>query len=401
MKFLFRYTVILFTLVFRGLFCIDFHDFDVYQYKLNAQEVELKIKTYLEKDTAIQRFYKLTSDALYIGDLDHGQIDYVLYLNTKCSSSSSSNQTMPRSLRNARIVLDPGHLGGSFAELEERYIAIPAKKTHHGKALRFHEGDLTYLTALELKQLLEAEGAIVLMTREGIGQGALQENFFEWLEKKHPELRTNVSSKIFRNFYNKEDLLERAKKINDFSPDITIIIHYNAHLTDQEKDEKAFLTQTNYNLVFIPGAFCAGELYNVKDRYEFLRLIVTDDIECSLNLSECIVQQLVNHLNVPLIDQEEKTSYTQTVCLFQKPGIYCRNLALTRLVHSPLCYGETLIQNNEQEVYRLSAQDTFIAGIPCAKRIKEVALAYFEGINQYFNNNCTAKPFKILSRDML
>ncbi len=42
--------------------------------------------------------------------------------------------------------------------------------------------DLTYLTALELKRLLEAEGAVVMVTRPGIGQGALKENFYEWRE---------------------------------------------------------------------------------------------------------------------------------------------------------------------------------------------------------------------------
>ena len=142
--------------------------------------------------------------------------------------------------------------------------------------------------------------------------------------------------------------------------------------------------QSNYNLAFIPGAFCKGELDQPQDRYEFLRLLLTDDLDRSLQLSQHIIAQFVAKLQVPLISPKEKTSYTQSSCLIQSPGIYCRNLALTRLVHSPICYGETLIQNHIEEAFLLGAEDDYILGIPCSKRVLEVAEAYFEGIKSYF-----------------
>jgi len=64
-------------------------------------------------------------------------------------------------------------------------------------------------------------------------------------------------------------------------------------------------------------------------------------------------------------------------------GIYARNLALTRLVHCPLSYGETLIQNNIDECLNLARTDFVISGMRCSSRIKEVAEAYFEGIKSY------------------
>jgi N-acetylmuramoyl-L-alanine amidase len=377
--------IALFAIQF-SLFSADFHDFDDYQYKLSAEEIELKIKTYLEKEQTIKRFYQLTPQALCIGDFDHQQIDYILYLNTDLLIPSDKHQVC-KSLKNMRIAIDPGHFGGWLAELEDRYVAVPAEKTINNQPICFHEGDLTYLTAIELQQLLEAEGATVLISRSGIGKGAIKESFFEWIEN-HLDLReTDIPlSKLFREYYNREDLIERAKKINAFSPDITIVIHYNLHLADQGKEKNALLTRSNYSLAFVPGAFTAKELENVKDRYEFLRLIVTDDIDQSIKLSEHIVTKFVDKLNVSLIMQDEKTSYTDAFCLIQKPGIYCRNLTLTRLIHNPICYGEALIQNNEIEVYRLSARNASIAGISCSKRIKEVAQAYFEGIMEYCNS---------------
>jgi len=378
-------------LIVHSLFSLDFHDFDIYQNKFTCEEVDLKIKTYLEKDPAIRKFYQLTPQVLYVGDLQHQQIDYALHLNAPppFASEESPNADTPIvtprktycGLKGVKIAIDPGHFGGVFAELEQRYVKIPKENTRNNEAICIYEGDLTYLTAIELKRLLEAEGAEILITRSNMGQGVIEEDFFTWLNN-HGDLKKSCLSlsELFRNYYNKEDLKKRAEKINDFSPDITIVIHYNVHLT---KESEIFFTQSNYSLAFIPGAFCSEELKNARDRYEFLRLIVTDNLEESLRISECIIAQFVDQLNVPMI-ANEKAPYLDTACIFQRSGVYSRNLVLTRLIHSPVCYGETLVQDNEDEAYRLSFHDISIAGIPCSSRIQEVAQAYFEGIKKYF-----------------
>ena len=363
---------------------IDFTDFDAYQFSFTKEEISYKIKTYLEKDSQICNFYKLTEKALYIGDLASHKIDYILYFNNNDEQKERNVKINYKNLKGAKIAIDPGHFGGDYAKLEQRYVKIPKKETKTGTPIIFDEGTLTYLTALELKNLLEAKGAIVFLTREKIGKGAIKKDFFEWL-RENPNLwaSTKVLPKLFREYYNREDLICRAEKINEFNPDITVIIHYNAHLTKEEKQRKVFVTKTNYNLAFIPAAFCSGELNNPKDRYEFLRLLLTDNIEKSLKLSQCLVNQFVKKLKVPLINDDEKVSYKKA-CLKQEEGIYSRNLALTRLIHSPLCYGETLIQNNEYEIYKLTENNDKIGNISCSSRIKEVANAYFIGIEQYF-----------------
>jgi hypothetical protein len=57
---------------------------------------------------------------------------------------------------------------------------------------------------------------------------------------------------------------------------------------------------------------------------------------------------------------------------------------MTRLVHGPICYGESLVQNNLQEALRLAKLDTEVQGYPCSSRIKQVATAYFEAIKEFF-----------------
>lgn len=379
--------ILVFVVGFLGyldiLSAVDFREFDGYQGKLTYEEVERKMEKFLQKNPGVSGFYQLTPYALYVGDFDQQQIDYVLYLG-KNNSDACLGSYLHKGLKGARIAIDPGHFGGAFAELEERFIKIPPSKSKNGQEIYFAEGDLTYLTAVELKRLLEAEKAVVFITREGVGKGAIKEEFSVW-RKKHPHLQTESLSKLFRMYYNIEDLRTRAQKINDFSPDITLIIHYNMHLDDTGQEGNELLTLSNYNLAFIPGAFAHGELKSKEDRYEFLRLLLGDTAEKSLELSQCIVEEFVRYLNVPLISQRDKVSYIEKACLFQAPGVYSRNLALTRLIHSPLCYGETLIQNNQDEAYKLAFFDGCELESPCSHRIQQVAQAYFEGIKKYFH----------------
>lgn len=109
----------IFALLVHHSYAVDFHDFDSYQLKLTAQEVEWKIKTFLEKSDKIKQFYRLTSECLYVGDLENKQMDYVLRLNENPFIPPKKRQPHAN-LKNRKIAIDPGHFGGQMAELEER-----------------------------------------------------------------------------------------------------------------------------------------------------------------------------------------------------------------------------------------------------------------------------------------
>lgn len=361
------------------LLAVDFHDFDAYQEKLTQKEIQKKLESYLEKDPSIRSFYKLTADELVIGKLEEQNIDYTLKLSQVIQPYKKTEKT----LKGARIAIDPGHFGGIFSKLEQRFVFFPAQKGK--RAISFDEGTLTYLTALKLKSLLEIKGATVFLTKDGIGKGCLEKNFFEWLQEQAGLWSGKESlSEIWRKKFNKIDLEARAEAINAFKPDLTIIIHYNASSYIPNKRAAEQTSNANYNLAFVPGAFAKGDLDSIESRYEFLRLIVTQDCEESIKLSQHITSQFTKQLKVPLIFDTEKDPYEPNLCLKQENGIYARNLFLTRSVHGPLCYGETLIQNNPEEAIRLSTLDSQVEGIPCSKRVLEVARAYFRGIQEYF-----------------
>ncbi|HSX03567.1 MAG TPA: N-acetylmuramoyl-L-alanine amidase [Rhabdochlamydiaceae bacterium] len=359
----------------------SFSDFDLYQKKLTREVVQRKIDAFLKKDPGLDAYYQLGNDSLILYKTPKTQknpiVDYVLQFDDQLMAEEKKEKK--ESLSGVKIAIDPGHFGGSYAFLEERFISI-------GK-IQFDEGTLNLLTALYLKQLLEQEGAIVLLTKERAGKGVFEEDFFDWLKKTPQNWMNKTLNKIFRNEYNPLDLRARAEKINEFRPDLTVIIHFNSHHAGNEMPSNHFVTDSNYNLVFVPGAFCKDELEQQDARYEFMRLICTNDLKNSFHLSQSILDKFSEILKVPVVEEADDIGYLQKCCIKVEEGIFARNLALTRLIHGPLCYGETLIQNNKDEYKILGKKDFEIGGIRCSARLKQVAEAYFEGIKSYLRHH--------------
>jgi hypothetical protein len=358
--------------LFGGLYGSPLKEFDVFQRTLSKEYVTDKIKRFLQYSNGIEDFFEIKDDALVLfsspGDKKEGKAEYTLFFSDQ---RESFNPYSKKPLNSAKIAIDPGHFGGKFAKLEERYIEIE----HEGRLVSFDEGTLTFLTATYLKKLLEEKGAHVFLTRENIGEGAYPESFFDYL-KSRPELwQKGVSlSEIFRRDYNRLDLRERARLINEYRADLTIAIHYNAI----ESNEKVKVTDLNYNLAFIPGAFCANEMTELEDRFHFLRLICTQDLEESVRFANLAIEGFTSRLKAPPFSAPMQNSK----CI--SSGVYSRNLCLTRLIRGPICYGETLIQNNREELKHLSECNEQVDGVCYPKRVREVAEAYLEAIISYF-----------------
>jgi len=317
----------------------------------------------------------------------------------------------PEPLEGVRIAIDPGHIAGTFAEaesLEYRFMKIRPVPSDTTRDLHFWEADLTFCTARLLQKMLEKEGAIVFLARTSAGRNADGFTFEEWkatemLPQLHAELSAGrlsaymshyyrqeaTQGQIFRDFFTPLDLRRRAALINAFRPDMTVLIHYNAHISDiKDRDHFGFSTpcKENYQMAFVPGAFMGGELSRIEDRLALLRLLLTDDVAESVRLSGHICGQLCSHAGIPQTDhhEEKQLPYLAIACTHTgTSGVYARNLSLTRMIHGTLCYGEPLCQNNEAEAMMLAQKDYTFEGIHTSSRVKTVAEAYYQGIVAY------------------
>lgn len=329
-----------------------------------------------------------------INILKEKKLDSVCYISTRKENSFLSE----KKLKGLKIAIDAGHTAGDMAtgEIEKKCLKFKRDSIHGLPVpIEIAEGVLTYATAKLLKEKLESEGAEVLMTRAYNGCTAFGKTFDEWLiqdydkvvdsiyklgkitlQKKQWLLKKANDRDKFRLVFKDLELEKRAEIINNYKSDLTIIIHYNVDETNIGWEKPA---SKNFNMAFVGGAFSKDDLSSPEKRIEFLHLLLSDDLEKSISLSNSVVKSFEDQLCVRTASITD-AKYLSNGCLkTEANGVYCRNLQLTRYVHSPLVYGETLYQDNINECNLLNKE--------CDKtkneRIQQVAEAYFQGILNY------------------
>ena len=303
-----------------------------------------------------------------------------------------------KKLEGYKIAIDAGHIANDFetGDLEKKFIKIKNDSIRgQSDSLEIAEGMLTYATAKLLKEKLEAEGAQTFSTRVN-GFNAFGISFDDWLDKYYAnavdslfkEGKFNLKQKEwllgpkalkrdkFREVFKDLELAKRAEITNKYNPNFTIIIHYNVDETNIGWNKP---TSKNFNMTFVGGAFMKNDLSSEEKRFEFFRLLITDDLEKSIQLSASVVQHFESTLNVKTAKIND-AKYLYKGCLpTSQNGVYCRNLQLPRFIHSPLVYGETLYQDNINESKLLSLETDKTKN----KRVQQVADAYFQGILDY------------------
>lgn len=347
----------------------------------------------------------LPGDSLFKEYASKGVIPYLqekngYYLLKRIRRERKTNDR--KKLKGLRIAIDPGHIASNMAHaLIEAKCLIFHKDSVSGlrEDINIIEANLTIATALILKEQLEDEGAEVFLTREKPGYTASGKTLDEWFSKfaeayivkawgdgqmstaeKNRLLRSSNRTK-FQDFLKTEDLKERAKKINNYNPDFTVIIHYNV---DEKNTGWTKPTNKNFNMTFIPGNIKAEYMNKQVNRFELLRLIVSEDLKNSMILSHYVTKQFEEELKVPAAKIKDADYLIKESLPTPYPGVFCRNLILTRLVHGPIVYGESLYQDNLTECQLLNQKVYPIDdGFKTSPRVKQVADAYFRGILEY------------------
>lgn len=301
-------------------------------------------------------------------------------------------------LEGKKIAIDPGHIANDFemGDLEKKHIIIKCDSLNGIKdSIEIAEGILTYATAILLKEKLEKEGATVFLTRTA-EKCAFGKTYQQW---KRDDLKKAVDSlykigeikswqkdhfssskakdrDIFRVIFRDLELAKRVELINNFKPDYTVVIHYNVDETNLDWDK---CTNKNFNMCFVGGAFMKNDLSTKEKRFEFLRLLITDDLEKSIALSSSVIKSFEKELNVPTATVQDAKYLIEGCLPTEVNGVYCRNLQLVRYIHSPIVYGEALYQDNFSECKLLNAETDKTKN----KRVQQVADAYFKGILNY------------------
>lgn len=343
---------------------------------------------------------------------------YVLYqAMTNCNWQQLARPlTIPKKpsrFAELKIALDPGHFAHnlSTAILEKKYLRI---RDSVGQEYTLYEAALTEQVAVILQDMLQREGATVMLSRspglsavgvtaeewvKGNWQQALDESVQKgWIEQADAEKYRTYTDvrKIIRDFFRTYEMHKRAEKINAFAPHFVLSIHYNV----EEKnvpDKTGFhaLDPRNYSMVFIPGAYATDELKHPLDRLAFLRQWLGPQVLLSAKIALVFQRYIIDSLGVPAVTPPiaDELSYLQKYSrlhLIHVPGVYHRNLFLLRHVRYPIVLLEPLLQDNEQEFFQLlqkDAQYVTLSGdtLNISQRVLQTARTYFHAINAWLN----------------
>lgn len=322
---------------------------------------------------------------------------------TKLEQGPLKSKTGAKALEGYRIAIDPGHFATGLKEAayEQKYLYFKANNEKFpNDSVKLFESALSFNTACLLKIMLENEGAEVFLSREQNNFTSFNCTYSDWMKAHKTRVLDSLqkagklsSTKkaalmkarpydLFWDFFRDFDLQNRAEKINRYQPDICIIIHYNV---DEKNAPWKDFSEKDFTMAFIGGGFTAGNLGKTEMKLNFLRLLLTPQLNHSEELSSKTVQQFHKQLGIPIAKPQDAKYLWENSMASPSAGVYSRNLLLCRQINSVLVYGEALYQDNADEAAELMKWNLNQDGIITNQRLLKVAQAYFEGLKDYVN----------------
>ncbi|HRH11945.1 MAG TPA: N-acetylmuramoyl-L-alanine amidase [Bacteroidia bacterium] len=304
-------------------------------------------------------------------------------------------------LQGYRVALDPGHFSTNMsdAEIEGKFLYFGRDSLSQMKdSVRIFESELTFLTAQVIKNMLEEQGATVLISRDQADHTSFNCTYSDWIKNHKQRVIDSLikgeyllpdrgkkmqqfdNKRFFWEFFRDWDLQNRAKVINQFNPHVTAVIHYNV---DEKNEPWKTTTKKNYTMCFVGGAFTGENFEKAETRIHFLRLLLTKQLNQSEKISFNTVQNFNKLLNVEIAGPLN-ASYLKDNCIsLPSSGVFARNLVLCRLINSPMVYGEALYQDNEIESVELMKRDVEKCGIKVNQRLLKSAVSYYGALYSF------------------
>jgi N-acetylmuramoyl-L-alanine amidase len=283
-------------------------------------------------------------------------------------------------LQGVRIAIDPGHLGGEWAAMEERFFQI-------GKTRPVAEGDLTLAVAKRLKPMLEKLGAQAVLLRKSDSPltsqrpKSLESAAAAELTGAYSADRLRRQSELF--FYRISEIRARAQVVNErLKPDLVVCLHMNAE--EWGEPENPQLQPRNHLHALVNGCYGARELESDDIRAEMLSHLFGRVAEESVPLSECVVESLAETTGLPPFTYFSTNAFR----VGQGPYLYARNLLANRLYKAPVVFLEPYVMNSGPVWRRIQAGDysgeKVVDGISQKSIQTEYATGVAEGLARYF-----------------
>jgi hypothetical protein len=309
-------------------------------------------------------------------------------------------KSLPRPKRSGvlsglKIALDPGHIGGEWAKMEERWFKL-------GDATPVEEGEMTLRVAKILAGKLRALGARVSFVRsknepvtpfrpndfKAVGREVLKtggtetpRDDFNGPDDPLKEQTVRWQSEIL--FYRSSEIRQRARRVNSrLRPDLVLCLHFNAEAWGDERNP-TFIDKNHLHLL-VNGSYLESELAADDERFEMVRRLLSRVYDEEIGIADTVAATMARETQLPPYQYT-----TDTVTKVGASGyVYARNLVATRLYHCPVVYFEPYVMNNSEVFARVQAGDyegtRSIDGVERPSIFREYVDSVTDGLVEYY-----------------
>jgi hypothetical protein len=300
-------------------------------------------------------------------------------------------------LSGLKIALDPGHLGGNWAKMEERWFKVDNTQP-------VQEGDLTLKVARLLAPRLRELGAKVLFVRNSnepvtvkrpddfreLARKILIKNGVpqprpDVLDPNDPEKEQTIRWQSEILFYRYSEIRRRAARVNfKLHPDLVLCLHLNAEGWGDPNNPT--LTDINHLHLLVNGSYLATELEFDDERFEMIRRLLSRAYDEELPLADTVAGTMSRETQLPPYQYPTTNSTTK---VGTSGYVYARNLLATRLYRCPVVYCEPYVMNSNDAFARIQAGDyegtRNVNGIERKSIFREYADSVTDGLVEYYS----------------
>lgn len=317
--------------------------------------------------------------------------------------AGSHSATKEKPLAGATIAIDPGHIGGAYAKMEERWFQI-------GNSKPVMEGELVLETAKILSQRLTELGANVVLlrtknepvtpyrpkdfvevARQELAKRGITKPRTRYSGPNDPQKNETIQWQSELLFYRTSEIRARSVLVNEkIKPDLVIALHFNAEEWGDPANPQ--LTDKNHLHMLVNGNYGPGELAHDDIRFDMLMKLLNRSAREELPLNDAVADALAAATGLPPFEYHNLSRGRRVT---KSPYVWARNLLANRLYHCPVIFCEPYVMNSKPVFDRVQMGDyegtRIINGVPRKSIIREYADAVAEGVAQWYRAKLKAK----------
>lgn len=285
--------------------------------------------------------------------------------------------TPEKPLAGLRIAIDPGHIGGAWAKLEERWFVAEG-----GSAVQ--EGDMTLKVANLLKPRLEALGATVSLVREKT-QPVTPIRPDALLSLAQDSTAGSPQKIAERLFYRTAEIRARADLVNrTLKPDLVLCLHFNAEAWG-DPNSPTLIDRTHLHLL-LNGAYNDEEIMLADQRFALLQKLLQRTHQEEALVGATVAGTFAEISGLPAYTYPPEATNVRPVV--GQPYLWVRNLLANRLYDCPVIFMEPYVMNSTIDHARIQSGDydglREISGKIQPSIFREYADALAEGLKRHY-----------------